>query len=247
MEDTKLEPTQGGRGNALPLLSTISFKNTTRLLQSKFSPADPAKAPLFRLADNAGALAEISEVEKKADPLAQAENNLLPGISPHELVAHVPFATVINAAFTYTSQGGSRFNNKDRGAWYAAKSMATSQAEVIFHATARLAAMGEFNDEISYDEYLADFSGDYHDLRISSGFEAALAPDSYVQSQILAEALLVYGSLGIVYPSVRHTGGVCIAGFRPALVTHVRKGRTFSFRWSGSPKPAIELVGRARN
>ncbi len=246
MAETKLELTQGGRGNALPLLSTISFKNTTRLLQSKFSPVDPAETPLSRLADNAGALAEISEVEKKADPLVQAENNLLPGISPHELVARVPFASVINAAFTYTSNGGSRFNNKDRGAWYAAKSVATSQTEVIFHATARLAAMGEFNDEISYDEYLADFSGDYHDLRISPGFEATLAPDSYVQSQILAEALLAYGSLGIVYPSVRHAGGVCIAGFRPALVTHVRKGRTFRFRWAGSPRPAIELVGGAR-
>jgi hypothetical protein len=246
MAGPKLELTQEGSGNALPLLSTISFKKTTRLLQSKFSPVDPAEAPLSRLSDNAGALAEISQVEKKTDPLVQAENNLLPGISPHELVAHVPFASVINAAFTYTTDGGSRFNNKDRGAWYAAKGVVTSQAEVIFHATARLAAMGEFNDEISYDEYLADFLGDYHDLRISPGFKAALAPGSYVRSQILAEALLAYGSLGIVYPSVRHTGGVCIASFRPALVTHVRKGRTFRFSWSGSPKPTIELVGAAR-
>jgi hypothetical protein len=246
MAETKLERTQGGRGNALPLLSTISFKNTTRLLPSKFSPFDPAEAPLSRLADNAGALAEISEVENKADPLVRAENNLLPGISPQELVAHVPFAGVINAALTYTSDGGSRFNNKDRGAWYAAKSVATSRTEVIFHAAARLAAMEEFNDEMSFDEYFADFSGDYHDLRISPGFEATLAPDSYVQSQILAEALLAYGSLGIVYPSVRHPGGVCIAGFRPALVTHVRKGRTFRFRWAGSSKPTIELVGGGR-
>ncbi len=246
MADTKLELAQGRKGSALPNLSTISFKNTTRLLQSKFSSVDPAESPLSRLVDNADTLAEISEVEKKADPLAQAENNLLAGISPHELVAYVPFARVINAAYTYTSQGGSRFNHQNRGAWYAAKSVATSQAEVIFHATARLAAIGEFHDEICYDEYLADFSGDYHDLRISPGFEAILAPDSYVQSQILAEALLACGSLGIVYPSVRQAGGVCIAGFRPALVTHVRKGRTFRFRWSGSPKPAIELVGGRR-
>lgn len=246
MAETKLELAQSRKGSTLPNLSTISFKNTTRLLPTKFSPVDPAESPLARLVDNADALAEISEVEKKADPLAQAENNLLAGISPHELVANVPFARVINAAFTYTSQGGSRFNSQGRGAWYAAKSVATSQTEVIFHATARLAAMGEFHDEICYDEYLADFSGEYHDLRNSQGFEAVLAPDSYVQSQILAETLLACGSLGIVYPSVRHTGGVCIACFRPALVTHVRKGRTFRFRWSGSVKPAIEVVGSGR-
>jgi hypothetical protein len=246
MAKTKLERTKAESGIALPLLSTISFKNTTRLLPSKFSPVDRAEAPLYRLADNAGALAEISEVEKKSDPLLRAENNLLPGISPQELVARVPFASVINAAFAYTSDGGSRFNTNDRGAWYAAKSVATARIELIFHATARLVAMGEFNDEISYDEYLADFSGDYHDLRISPGFEATLAPDPYVQSPILAEALLANGSLGITYPSVRHAGGVCIAGFRPALVTHVRKGRTFRFRWTGSRKPTIELVGGAR-
>jgi RES domain len=246
MAETKLGLTHSGWSNNLPLLSAISFKNAPRLLQSRFSPADSAGAPLSRLANNASALAEISEVEKKADPLVQAENDLLPGISPHELVANVPFSRVINAAFTHTSEGGSRFNNKDRGTWYAAKSITTSQAEVIFHATARLAAMGEFNDDASYDEYLADFAGDYHDLRISPGFESVLAPDSYVQSQILAEALLAHGSLGVVYPSVRHAGGVCIACFRPSLVTHVRKGRTFRFRWRGKPKPAIELVGGAR-
>ena len=246
MAKAKLKFTPQGGAHALPLLSTISFKNTARLVPSKFSPVDPAEAPLRRLTDNAGALAEISEVEKKSDPLVRAENNLLPGISPQELVAHVPFASVINAAFAYTSDGGSRFNNNDRGAWYAAKSVATARTEVIFHATARLAAIGEFNDEISYDEYLADFSGDFHDLRNSPGFEATLAPDSDVQSPLLTETLLACGSHGIAYPSVRHAGGVCIAGFRPALVTHVRKGRTFRFRWAGSPKPTIEIVGGVR-
>jgi RES domain len=242
MSEIKPGFTQGGRGNTLPPLCSISFKNATRLLLSKFSLEEPEQDPLARLAESRDSLAELREVEKKTDPLVQAENDLLPGISPHELVANVPFARIINAAFTYTSEGGSRFNSKDRGAWYAAKSITTSQAEVIFHATARLAAMDDFNDDLWYDEYLADFDGDYHDLRISDGFEGALAPDSYVRSQMLAEELMSHGSLGIVYPSVRHPGGTCIACFRPALVTHVRKNRTFRFRWSGKPKPSIEVI-----
>jgi hypothetical protein len=165
----------------------------------------------------------------------------LPGITPHELVANVPFASIINAAFTHARLEGSRFNGPDRGAWYAAKSVKTSQAEVSYHQTLALSEVGRYKDEITYDEYMADFIGEFHDLLKSPEFAAALDPDSYKASQRLAGELLEKGSLGIVYPSVR-AAGVCLACFRPALVTHVRKGRTFRFRWSGVPKPTIELV-----
>jgi hypothetical protein len=92
---------------------------------------------------------------------------------------------------------------------------------------------------MTYDEYLADFRGEFHDLRISKDFFAALDPNSYKESQRLAEGLLGSGSLGIVYPSIRHAGGVCLVCFRPALISNVRKGRTFRFRWTGDPKPSI--------
>jgi RES domain len=69
-----------------------------------------------------------------------------------------------------------------------------------------------------------------------------LDPDSYVQSQALAERLLGAGSLGIVYPSVRRPRGTCLACFRPALVVNVRKGTTYRFRWSGDRIPTIDPV-----
>ena len=46
-------------------------------------------------------------------------------------------------------------------------------------------------------------------------------------SQALANALLYAGSNGIVYPSVRHSAGTCIACFRPALVFHPRRGQEY--------------------
>ena len=57
---------------------------------------------------------------------------------------------------------------------------------------------------MTYDDYLADFSAGFHDLRASRGFREVLDPASYVASQALAEQLLDAGSLGVVYPSVRH-------------------------------------------
>jgi hypothetical protein len=68
---------------------------------------------------------------------------------------------------------------------------------------------------------------------------AYLDPDSYVESQALAERLLAAESLGVIYPSVRHHSGTCVACFRPALVANVRRGKTYRFTWDGDPTPTI--------
>jgi RES domain len=228
-----------GRANALPLLSEIAFKNTKRLIPSKYSINE--ESVLARLAPNSEVLHDGFQVESRTNDRLIADMGGLPGITPHELVANVPCASIINAAFTHARPEGSRFNGPDRGAWYAAKSVKTSQAEVSYHQTLALSEVGRYKDEITCDEYMADFIGEFHDLFKSPEYAATLDPDSYKASQRLAGELLEKGSLGIVYPSVR-AAGVCLVCFRPALVTHVRKGRTFRFRWSGSPKPTIELV-----
>ena len=78
------------------------------------------------------------------------------------------------------------------------------------------------------------------DLRSARRFRACLAPDSYVESQALADSLLDAGSLGVVYPSVRRAGGTCLACFRPALVTNVRRRQTWRFTWEAGTGPRIE-------
>jgi hypothetical protein len=113
---------------------------------------------------------------------------------------------------------------------------------VGFHKSVQLAEIGRFEDTVTYDDYMADFTADFHDLRAATpGMRAALDPDSYVESQALAEHLLEADSLGVIYPSVRHAGGTCVACFRPALVANVRRGKTYRFTWRGSPEPVITL------
>jgi hypothetical protein len=87
--------------------------------------------------------------------------------------------------------------------------------------------------------YLADVSAAVHDLRRGRMFQSCLDAASYEASQALAERLLDSGSLGVVYPSVRHRGGTYVALFRPALVGNVRRDRAWRFIWDGSPRPAI--------
>ena len=58
-------------------------------------------------------------------------------------------------------------------------------------------------------------------------------PDSYVASQKLARSLRLAGSNGIVFDSVRHSGGQCLAIYRPRLVQNCRQGTHLRYVWDG--------------
>ena len=217
-----------------PPVSLVRRNDTHRLVPSRHGAT-----VLASLADGDAELAEIFDLDHATNDRLLGENQRLPGIGMAELLFGVPYHRIVNAAFTHPHPLGSRFNGPDRGAWYAAFKERTAQAEVAFHKTVQLAEIGLFQDEVSYDDYRADFSAELHDLREAKGFGDCLDPDSYVQSQALAERLLASGSLGVVYGSVRRRGGTCLACFRPALVMNVRRGASFRFRWNGSPRPEI--------
>ena len=224
----------------LPRTSLVRQNDTHRLIPSKFS--DGGASVLLRVADDTAHLQDIFDLDSATDETVLAESGLLPGIGIHELVFAVPCCRIINAAFCYAHPLGSRFNGPDRGAWYAAFEVETSQAEVAFHKSIELAEVNWFEERIDYDDYLADFSADLHDIRGDQTFADCLLPDSYIASQDLGRRLLDAGALGVIYPSVRGTGGTCIACFRPALVMNVRKGRTYRFAWQGKAEPEISVA-----
>lgn len=221
-----------------PATSLVRRKGTHRLIHSKHSDS----SVLGRIADSDRHLADIFDLDNATNDRLLAEHDRSPAIGVHELVFGVPYQRIVNAAFTYAQPLGSRFNGPDRGAWYAAFEIRTAQAEVAFHKSVQLAEVGRFDDDVTFDDYVAEFSAVFHDLRSADAWRDCLDPDSYVASQELAERLLEDGSLGIVYPSVRRVGGTCLACFRPALVMNVTKGATYRMRWSGDPAPAISRV-----
>ena len=228
----------------LPPVRRVRRSDTHRLIPSRYLPKGDSVLTL--IADSEGHLQSIFELDDATNDRLRGQRGLLPGIGPEELLAGVPHASVVNATFCHAHPLGSRFNGPDRGAWYSGFELETSQAEVGFHKSVELAEIGWPDESITYDEYLADFNADFHDLRGARGFRACLAPDSYLASQALAESLLPAGSLGVVYPSIRRAGGTCLACFRPALVTNVRKGHTWRFTWEGGSGPRIERVAKSR-
>ena len=231
----------------LPPVTAIDISDTHRLVPSRYSPR--GESVLVRIADpgDDAHLAAIFELDGATNDRLLAERSLLPGIGPDELVFAVPLASVINGAFCHAHPLGSRFAGPDRGAWYAGFEIETAHAEVAFHKSVELAEIGSPDESVTYDDYQADFAGGFHDIREPAGWTSCLSPTSYVASQTLAARLLDAGALGVVYPSVRHAGGTCLACFRPALVGRVRRGGTWRFTWEGGEGPRIEAeadVGR---
>jgi RES domain-containing protein len=215
-----------------PKRTKIERDATHRLIPYRYS--DRGKPILNLLAeDDDDLLSDLIELEGATNDRLLGESGRLPGISTIELVSGFRLAHIVNATFTHANPMGGRFNSPDRGAWYAGMELETSQTEIAFHRSAELKEIAWHEEEISpYIDYLADFRHEFHDIRGDSSFRPCLDPDSYQASQALGFQLLNGGSAGVVYPSVRHKKGVCLACFRPPLVLNVREGEmlTFTFR-----------------
>ncbi len=221
-----------------PPTTLVRANDTHRLIPSRYSVG--GDSVLARIAAGDDDLDALFDLDGATNDRLLGHADRLPGIDLRELVFGVPYASIVNAAFCHAHPLGSRFNGPDRGAWYAARSIRTAQAEVAFHKAVALAEIGRFYDSVTYDDYPADISAVFHDVTDRERWADILSPTSYVESQQLAAGLLAAGSLGIVYPSVRDRRGTCFAIFRPALVGNVRRAATWRFTWNGSPRPAVE-------
>jgi RES domain-containing protein len=225
---------------ASPTLTALRQFDTCRLIPSRF--ADVEDSVLAPLADDDGMLRDLFELDNATNERLRGEYGSLPGIGVDELVFGVPNFRIINAAYTYPRPEGSRFNDGERGAWYCAFEPETALAEITFHKTVEYMEIDRFDDSVTYQTMLADFTSTFHDLRGQRGFSKELAPDSYVASQQLAAQLLEAGSMGVIFPSVRRGGGTNLACFRPALVGNVRKGGAYRLTWAGSPTPVVDSI-----
>ena len=136
----------------------IRAKNTCRLVPSLY----PSVGILDRVASPED-LPFILELETWTNDRISTELGILHRIPKEEWVTGRPMASVIMAAFCHPRTGGGRYNRADRGAWYAARDLATAQAEVAYHRTMDLAEIGVFETRVQVRLYLADFNCLLHD------------------------------------------------------------------------------------
>jgi hypothetical protein len=224
--------------NPLPLVRE-AFPRTVRLVSS----ARLREAVMAPLADTDEELSLLAEIEAATSARLIAEERGLGGLAASELVHGVAHARFINASFAYAKpREPMRFSPANRGAWYAALATETCIAEVGHHLTRALADAGDFNAVVDYGEMLASMSGLFVDLRPVPG-HPGLDPDpdiGYPAGNAIAAVARAHGHNGIIYPSVRHRGGTCIAALWPNVVQSVVPGALYRLRWSGTPDYAWE-------
>lgn len=216
----------------------VKYDGTHRLIPTKYAELDGSVLETLSLPTEV--IADLSELDAATNERKMAEHDQNIAIGTGELLFGVPEAHIVNAAFCHPGPFGSRFNDSQRGAWYAGVELETSMAEVAFHKR-RFLVDARISDTLVFDyqDFLADFSGEYSLLDSKEKKECLKPvpiPDCYQAGQALAKTLLYKGSNGIVYPSVRHLGGTCIACFRPALVYNPRRGQQYELTVDGSTK-----------
>src|SRR5689334_2827460 len=210
-----------------PRITRISWRDTARLVPSRY----PSTGLFDRVASRDD-LEAVIELEGWTNDRVSTEVGLLHAVSREEWVTARPMASVVMAAYCHPNPDGTRFAGPLRGAWYGGRKLETALAESIFHRSRELREVGVTDARLQMRLYRADFRTTFHDLRGNEpSYSALLDPASYRASQPFALRLLAGGSNGLVYPSVRHPGGECVACFRPALVTNVRAAAHYEFLW----------------
>jgi len=81
---------------------------------------------------------------------------------------------------------------------------------------------------VQYRSYMARLKGDYLDLRGQCASRHQLYdPASWTASQAFGEQQRAMGADGLVYDSVRHSGGTCVVAYDPRHVQQVTIAASF--------------------
>jgi hypothetical protein len=142
-----------------------------------------------------------------------------------------PGASIVMAAFTHIGRP-SRFSDGRYGVYYAAHSLETAVRETVYHRARFLAATEEPACEVDMRAYVGKPMKPLLDIR-GPRYEELHNPDSYAASQSFAQPRQERGEWGLVYRSVRHEGGECIAAFKPQAVSIPVAGAALAYVWDG--------------
>jgi hypothetical protein len=128
----------------------------------------------------------------------------------------------------------SRFSDGHFGIFYAAKDLETAITERAHHTAQFLEATSQPAGTLKQRVLTARVHGRLHDLRKQRvKWRRLYRLDDYVESQAFGAALWKQDAAGIVYDSVRHLGGECVAVFSPQVISHCRQDRCLQFEWDG--------------
>ncbi len=156
-----------------------------------------------------------------------------------------PGSTCIMAAFTHLNPRGSRFSDGSYGVFYCARTRDTAIAEIRHHAAVFMTATSEQPMRLQMRLYSVGAKGDAIDLRKASRADPPIVdPNDYGHAQGIGRQLRAEGALGILYPSVRHPGGECLAALRTGIVKNCLHAAYLEYNWNGQGIDAVFEVNQ---
>jgi hypothetical protein len=212
----------------LPQVTRVDWVPSYRVVPSRFPPVG-----LYDRVADPQDLEAVFAVENLTNPRLRQETGEISLVAPEDRVSG-PGTTPIMAAFTHLNPEGARFSDGTYGAYYAGRSLNTAVVESRYHRERFLMRTREDPIELDMRTYLADLRGDLHDIRGRKDLAPVYDPENYAAGQALGRELKAAKSDGIVYDSVRDSGGECVAVLRSRVLSPCVQGPHFGYVWDGS-------------
>jgi hypothetical protein len=211
-----------------PPTTRVLWRRTYRIIMARYPPV----ALFERIADPADWEA-LLEVESLTNDRIRDEIGDISLVAAEDRVSG-PGASWVMGAFTHIGWP-SRFSDGSYGVYYTARTRDCAVAETAHHSGLFFAATGEPPCELDMRVLVAGIDALLHDVRgTARRFDPLYDRDDYTASQAFGRELRAAGSSGIVYRSVRHTAGECVAAFRPRVVRSLPRGDTYLlYHWGG--------------
>jgi hypothetical protein len=212
-------------GGAAPRATTLRWQKCYRIVASKHPPIN-----VFEGIVEPEQMDVAFYLEGLTNDRLRDESGAAPRVAPEERVMG-PGASLVMAAFTHLGRA-SRFSDGSFGVYYAAHTLETAVRETAYHRARFLAATNEPPCEVDMRAYVGRPLKPFLDVRPRK--HASLHdPDDYSASQHFGKLQRERGAWGIVYRSVRHEGGECIAAFRPQAISIPQPGAALAYVWDG--------------
>lgn len=209
----------------LPNLIDLNDQKQFRIIPSVYPPIN-----FFEDLVDATEMETLWEIESLTNErLRQEAGDIF--LIPQEDRICGPGSSIIMAAFTHLSKP-TRFSDGSYGVYYAGFSLETAIRETVYHRESFLRATVEEPSQLTMRLYEGTIIKPLHDIR-EKIFLGLHDPMGYSESQVFGRKLRDRSSWGLLYNSVRHQGGACIAAFRPPAVSIPSQISHLKYIWNG--------------